>query len=62
MPAVQVKKLTKRFVSGGGSVVDAVKNLSFNVNEGELFTLLGPSGCGKTTTLRALAVFEDITE
>ena len=62
MPAVQVKKLTKRFVSGGGSVVDAVKNLSFNVNEGELFTLLGPSGCGKTTTLRALAGFEDITE
>ena len=62
MPAVEVKKLTKRFISGGGSVVDAVKNLSFNVNEGELFTLLGPSGCGKTTTLRALAGFEDITE
>tara|TARA_B100000029_G_scaffold439939_1_gene456821 strand:- start:170 stop:1306 length:1137 start_codon:yes stop_codon:yes gene_type:complete len=62
MPAVEVKKLTKRFVSGGGSVVDAVKNLNFSVNEGELFTLLGPSGCGKTTTLRALAGFEDITE
>ena len=60
-PAVEVKNLTKRFVSGGGSVVDAVKNLSFEVNEGELFTLLGPSGCGKTTTLRALAGFEDVT-
>ena len=62
MATVEVKNLTKRFVSGGGSVVDAVKNLSFSVNEGELFTLLGPSGCGKTTTLRALAGFEDITE
>lgn len=62
MPAVEVKKLTKRFISGGGSVVDAVKDLSFSVNEGELFTLLGPSGCGKTTTLRALAGFEDITQ
>jgi len=61
-PAVEVKNLTKRFVSGGGSVVDAVKNLSFEVPEGELFTLLGPSGCGKTTTLRALAGFEDVTD
>ena len=60
--AVEVKNLTKRFVSGGGSVVDAVKNLSFEVPEGELFTLLGPSGCGKTTTLRALAGFEDVTD
>lgn len=35
----------------------AVPDLSFEVNEGEFFTLLGPSGCGKTTTLRALAGF-----
>ncbi len=35
--------------------VFAVNNVSFEVEEGELFTLLGPSGCGKTTTLRAIA-------
>lgn len=35
----------------------AIKNISFEINEGEFFTLLGPSGCGKTTTLRALAGF-----
>ena len=35
--------------------VFAVNNVSFEVQEGELFTLLGPSGCGKTTTLRAIA-------
>ncbi|WP_119317680.1 ABC transporter ATP-binding protein [Companilactobacillus formosensis] len=35
----------------------AVPDLSFEVKEGEFFTLLGPSGCGKTTTLRALAGF-----
>ncbi len=35
--------------------VFAVNNVSFKVEEGELFTLLGPSGCGKTTTLRAIA-------
>ena len=38
--------------------VHAVDDLSFEVKEGELFTLLGPSGCGKTTTLRCVAGLE----
>jgi iron(III) transport system ATP-binding protein len=38
--------------------VFAVNDVSFQVAEGELFTLLGPSGCGKTTTLRAIAGLE----
>src|SRR5258708_37725633 len=37
----------------------AVGPLSFEVREGEFFSLLGPSGCGKTTTLRCIAGFED---
>ena len=36
----------------------AVRDVSFSVEEGELFTLLGPSGCGKSTTLRAIAGLE----
>jgi iron(III) transport system ATP-binding protein len=36
----------------------AVDDVSFDVPEGELFTLLGPSGCGKTTTLRSIAGLE----
>jgi iron(III) transport system ATP-binding protein len=38
--------------------VFAVNNVSFNVEPGELFTLLGPSGCGKSTTLRSIAGLE----
>ncbi len=38
----------------------AVDSLSFEVHDGEFFTLLGPSGCGKSTTLMALAGFERI--
>jgi len=36
----------------------AVDDVSFEVREGEVFTLLGPSGCGKTTTLRCIAGLE----
>jgi iron(III) transport system ATP-binding protein len=32
--------------------------VTFEVPEGQLFTLLGPSGCGKTTTLRSIAGLE----
>ncbi|OPF83859.1 Fe3+/spermidine/putrescine ABC transporter ATP-binding protein [Streptomyces antioxidans] len=40
----------------------AVGGVDFEVNDGELFTLLGPSGCGKTTTLRSIAGLERPTE
>ena len=40
------------------SQVFAIDDVSFAVQEGDLFTLLGPSGCGKTTTLRSIAGLE----
>ena len=41
-----------------GSVQPAVQDLSLDVHDGEIVTLLGPSGCGKTTTLRMAAGLE----
>lgn len=38
--------------------VFAVNDISLDVSDGEMFTLLGPSGCGKTTTLRSIAGLE----
>jgi iron(III) transport system ATP-binding protein len=52
VPNVAVQNLTKRF---GANVV--LEDLSFEIADGELFTLLGPSGCGKTTTLLSIAGF-----
>ena len=40
----------------------AVKNLSFEVNEGEIFGLLGVNGAGKTTTFRMITGLLDKTE
>ncbi|NJN56451.1 MAG: ATP-binding cassette domain-containing protein [Leptolyngbyaceae cyanobacterium SL_5_9] len=48
-PAVFIEKLQKRFGS-----VEAVKEVSLQVEPGEIFGLLGPNGAGKTTTLRCL--------
>ena len=54
---IRLDEVSKRF----GSVV-AVRETSFDIREGEFFSLLGPSGCGKTTTLRMIAGFEQPDE
>ena len=40
----------------------ALKNVSFDVKEGEFVCILGPSGCGKTTLLRVIAGLESQSE
>jgi ABC-2 type transport system ATP-binding protein len=49
MPAVEVNHVTKSFADKV-----AVNDLSFTVNEGEIFGLIGPNGAGKTTTIRMM--------
>ena len=59
MPLVEVAHLVKRFNRGGGlfgrgSVVTAVDDVSFSIEEGETFGLVGESGSGKSTTGRCM--------
>ncbi len=53
--AVSLRGLWKTYPGGA---TPAVKDLSLDVLDGEILTLLGPSGCGKTTTLRMVAGLE----
>ena len=46
---IEVKNLTKKFGD-----ITAVDDISFHVDEGEIFGFLGPNGAGKTTTIRML--------
>ena len=48
-PIIEVKQLAKKFGD-----FEAVKDVSFTVNKGDVFGFLGPNGAGKSTTIRCL--------
>ncbi|MCP5519233.1 MAG: ABC transporter ATP-binding protein [Verrucomicrobiales bacterium] len=61
MATVELDRVSKHFPGPNGSRVDAVRDLSLRVRDGEFVTLVGPSGCGKSTTLRLVAGLEFAT-
>ena len=57
MPAIlEVKNLVKNYGD-----FQAVKGISFDIQEGEIFSLLGPNGAGKTTTISMLSTLYEPT-
>lgn len=55
---LRVDGLSKQYKKG----VYASKDVSFSINEGEIFALIGPNGAGKTTTIRMIATLLKPTE
>lgn len=53
---IRAEKLNKSF--SGVGIGHVLKDVSFRVEPGSVYTLLGPSGCGKTTLLRSVAGLE----
>jgi ABC-2 type transport system ATP-binding protein len=58
--AVEAKNLKKTFKTKQGNV-EAVQDVSFKVNKGEIFGILGPNGAGKSTTILMLTTLLRIT-
>jgi NitT/TauT family transport system ATP-binding protein len=53
-PMLSIRRLTARFTSQLGRL-DALDDVTFDVERGEFVCLIGPSGCGKSTLLRLVA-------
>ena len=54
---IEIKNVTKRY---GNKV--AVDNVSFNVNDGDIFAFIGHNGAGKTTLIKAMVGIHDFDE
>ena len=57
MSSLKIKNISKKY-----GVLDILKNIEMNIEDGEFLVLVGPSGCGKSTTLRLIAGLERPTE
>jgi NitT/TauT family transport system ATP-binding protein len=53
-PMLAIKHLRKVY-DGSGRMVEAIRDVTFSLNERELVCIVGPSGAGKTTLLRCIA-------
>lgn len=54
MNVIEIKELTKYYFLGRNKIVVGLENVSFEVEEGEIYGILGPNGSGKTTCLKLL--------
>lgn len=57
---IKVEDVSKYYTLDDGEKIEALKNISFDVKEGEILGIIGKSGSGKTTLLRALRGVEHI--
>jgi dipeptide transport system ATP-binding protein len=62
-PVLEVRNLTRDYVSSGGlfrpaKVVHAVKNVNFTLEQGKTLAVVGESGCGKSTLARMITLID----
>ena len=58
---INIKSLKKIYYSKNDEI-EAIKDVSFDLNDGEFISIVGPSGCGKSTLLNILTDMEDATD
>src|SRR2546423_12562529 len=57
-PAIELRGVTKRFLTPSGTVFTALRDLDMAVQPGEFCAVVGPTGCGKSTTLGLISGLE----
>src|SRR5437867_1701345 len=57
-PLLEVRNLFQKFAVGGEKQLEILHDVSFEVREHDVVTIVGPSGCGKSTLLRAIIGLE----
>lgn len=57
---LEVSKICKTYQAQNGEI-EAIKDISFTINEGEYVSIIGPSGCGKSTLLSIISGLEPKT-
>lgn len=55
---IEIRGVTKRFVTPGGSTMTAIRDVNLTVGAGQFCAIVGPTGCGKSTTLTLTAGLE----
>lgn len=59
---ISIENASKTFITDAGLIVHALDNISLQISDGEIVSVVGPSGCGKSTLLKLIAGFEQPTE
>ncbi|MDP7436427.1 MAG: ABC transporter ATP-binding protein [Candidatus Marinimicrobia bacterium] len=62
MKGLSIENISMRFDLKDGKSIQALKDVTLEIEEGQIITVLGPSGCGKTTLLNIIAGFLAPTE
>lgn len=58
---LKLENISKTYQAKNGEI-EALRNISFSVKEGEFVSIIGPSGCGKSTLLSIVSGLEDKTD
>src|SRR5438309_8960537 len=61
-PAIELRGVTKRFLTPSGAVFTALRDLDMAVEPGEFCAVVGPTGCGKSTALALISGLEPPSE
>lgn len=61
IPIIELRDITRTFVTGGGVVVNALRGISLKIHMGEFVAIMGQSGSGKSTMMNILGCLDKST-